>query len=369
MARFNIAQYSSENPLPLPQKDFIAWLRQIPVDKWLIATNFKNPIWDIDLPEGMMRVLKSAGNKGLKNVNQIAQSPIMNYIRLDSTKEKIKFIKVEDLWKLCKNFSAYQVFDTLQNDILYPNLTESGPHWTEMKPGKAFKAIFPKASPQDCEEFVEAHKMFLEAFLNPTIDEVSGDELVELYQESNYVYGDGPLQNSCMRHDDSQAYISRYSDIDIEMVVLRDPEEPEKIRARALLWRNVHFEDIDDGDRKALVCDLMDRIYFTTEDDKIKLMKYAEKKGYAYKAKQSMDAYAQFKLPIDGYDFTFHSDVSFTTNVRIDPEEMYPYVDTFFNVTLLGDLWLNYQRSDTYECRELDGKRSGMHYEDDDIDF
>lgn len=153
-------------------------------------------------------------------------------------------------------------------------------------------------------------------------DIVKGSKIAYWYDEDYYVSGGGTLNNSCMASVDTSSYFDIYTDNpQVSMVILYGDEgsvvdgkyTDKKIKGRAILWDC----KIDGSPAK-----FMDRIYTTFDNDVELFKQYAEKNGWFYKKRQSMEP---------GEEITNGSSSrKATIEVKLDDAdfEYYPYCDT-----------------------------------------
>ena len=153
-------------------------------------------------------------------------------------------------------------------------------------------------------------------------DIVKGSKIAYWYDEDYYVSGGGTLNNSCMASVDTSSYFDIYTDNpQVSMVILYGDDgsvvdgkyTDKKIKGRAILWDC----KIDGSTAK-----FMDRIYTTFDNDVELFKQYAEKNGWFYKKRQSMEP---------GEEITNGSSSrKATIEVKLDDAdfEYYPYCDT-----------------------------------------
>lgn len=175
----------------------------------------------------------------------------------------------------------------------------------------------------DIEQFVNVYKATYDIAMDAIkqFDIVKGDDIAYWYREDNYVSGGGSLNNSCMA-DVSSDYFDIYcNNKQVSLVILYGDKgsikdnkyKDSKIKGRAILW---------DCKIDGVPAKFMDRIY-TTQDADVELFKqYAEKNGWWYKKRQSMDPSEEItdgKISKDS-----------TIEVKLDDAvwEYYPYCDT-----------------------------------------
>jgi len=152
-------------------------------------------------------------------------------------------------------------------------------------------------------------------------DIVKGDKIAYWYDEENYVDGGGSLNNSCMASVGSDYFDIYTQNSQVSLVILygdggsitNDKYTDNLIKGRAILW---------DAYLDGISVKFMDRIY-TTQDADVELFKqFAEKNGWWFKKRQSMEP---------SEDFTDGNSVRRgTIEVKLDSAdfEYYPYCDT-----------------------------------------
>ena len=152
-------------------------------------------------------------------------------------------------------------------------------------------------------------------------DIVKGDKIAYWYDEENYVSGGGSLNNSCMASVGSDYFDIYTQNPQVSLVILygdggsieSEKYTDDRIKGRAILW---------DAKLDGQPVKFMDRIY-TTQDADVELFKqFAEKNGWWFKKRQSMEP---------GDDFTDgNSSKKGTIEVKLDDADFseYPYCDT-----------------------------------------
>lgn len=152
-------------------------------------------------------------------------------------------------------------------------------------------------------------------------DIVKGDKIAYWYDEENYVSGGGSLNNSCMASVGSDCFDIYTQNPQVSLVILygeggsieSEKYTDSKIKGRAILW---------DAKLDGQPVKFMDRIY-TSQDADVELFKqFAEKNGWWFKKRQSMEP---------GDDFTDGSSSKkgkIKVNLDDTDFEYYPYCDT-----------------------------------------
>lgn len=188
--------------------------------------------------------------------------------------------------------------------------------------GRIVKKLFgdkfkPSGEPgEDIQSFVDMYKAKRST---SDFEIVSGDDIVYWYNKSNYLYleGEDVLNNSCMRYDRCGLYLKFYSmnSERITLLILKDKDNKDKIRGRALIWK------LDEPDGRIF----MDRIYYV-EGYEVELFKqYASEKGWLYKNKQNSDEEEKI---VDTKDGSNKQRILVTKDIAIPGDEQFPYMDT-----------------------------------------
>ena len=188
------------------------------------------------------------------------------------------------------------------------------------KIGRLVGKLFPNEYKQsgdpgnDIESFVNMYKAARDT---SNFEIVSGTGVTYWYNGERYVEGGGSLNNSCMRHSNCEDYLEFYviNTDKISLLILKDVENDEKIRGRAILWQ------LDSPSGRTF----MDRIYTSKDSDIILFQDFAKENGWLYKKYQSMDAEGPW------VDTKTGSETYITLQVDDleDPGDGgYPYMDT-----------------------------------------
>lgn len=152
-------------------------------------------------------------------------------------------------------------------------------------------------------------------------DIIQGNKIAYWYDEENYVDGGGSLNNSCMASVGSDYFDIYTENPQVSLVILYgeggnikdDKYTDTLIKGRAILW---------DAKLDGQPVKFMDRIY-TSQDADVELFKqFAEKNGWWFKKRQSMEPNEDFT---DG-----NSSKKGKIKVNLDDTdfEYYPYCDT-----------------------------------------
>lgn len=228
--------------------------------------------------------------------------------------------------------------------------------------GKFSPAPTKESNGTDIETFVNLYKK--EISIKPKFEIVSGEDIIHWYNGDNYSNGNGKLNNSCMKHNRCTNYIRFYANNPdkVRLLILKDNKNDDLIKGRALLWNtSVPNNRI-----------FMDRIYTVNDYDEYFFIDYAEKNGWIYKSKQSMENEISFidsKNKIDIY----HIQVDGFIN-----NDKYPYMDTLKYYNIDDELLSNKEYSnddifleDTYGGYEGSNRiyveYYGMSYDEEDL--
>jgi len=217
----------------------------------------------------------------------------------------------------------------------------------DIRVGRLINKIAPLYKSYEIEKWVNSFKAeFKNALKNIKFKIVDGDDLVKFYNGKRYSRGNGPLNKSCMRHDNCASYMDLYikNSNKIKMVILLDGKE--MISGRALLWKLDEPADTW----------LMDRIYVKEDSDVILFKKYAEKNKWFYKSAQTFDGVSVIK---DG------DEVNINMKVHVKGDYQYfPYIDTLLYYNKKDKYLTNSEKEyetvpNIIKLREINGGESG----------
>lgn len=190
---------------------------------------------------------------------------------------------------------------------------------SETSLGRIIKKLFDdKFKDHEIGEFVEKYKA-VDLFNKDKFELVNGDDIIYWYNEKRYISGDGPLNESCMRHDRCADYLKFYAKNKdkVSLLILKDNDDDNKIIGRALVW------NIDTLDYKEVEnMKFMDRIYYTKEYIKELFITYATNESWLYKKNQNMDIDTPLINSITKEEHRF------IAVKDIEDNEEYPYMDT-----------------------------------------
>ncbi len=173
--------------------------------------------------------------------------------------------------KIPINIEALTALFTSPNDPIFYKVGRQS-----IRVGRGIRAILTAAgvnvTDKEIEEFVNKYKSSIDAMNDSfsNFEIVSGDDISYWYDLEQYYLGEhGQLGTSCMCSVDPNYFdIYTQNPEKVSLVIYKAPEDPTKIRGRALLW------SMDDG-RK-----FMDRIYTHYDHDIELFRKYGKKCGY-----------------------------------------------------------------------------------------
>jgi len=222
----------------------------------------------------------------------------------------------------------------INKEALEPTEAEDQRIWTtsrnNIKIGRLARAILTAAkipvSDSELEQFTNAYKATYD-FAKDALkqfDIVQGSKIAYWYDnndEDRYVDGGGSLNNSCMAEVDSDYFDIYTQNPQVSLVILYGDDgnitdgkyTDDRIKGRAILW---------DAKLDGMPIKFMDRIYTTFDNDVDLFKQFAEKNGWWYKRRQSMEP---------SEDLTDGNSVrSGTLEVKLDEAgwEYYPYCDT-----------------------------------------
>ena len=205
----------------------------------------------------------------------------------------------------------------------------------------------------EIEQFVNKYKSefdkFNDAFRN--FELVSGDDIHHWYQYQNYLHGTskGQLSNSCMsRAPERWLQIYTQNPDVCQLLILRDDDQQDKIKGRALVWKLSFPADTT----------YVDRIY-THDDSDLELFKqYIAQEGWYLKKRYTSSTDDSTMIAPDGTEVRPKY-----LEVKVQAKEYggYPYLDTLKHYTpssgILSSGDGEYQLEDTgggYSNQECD---------------
>jgi hypothetical protein len=219
----------------------------------------------------------------------------------------------------------------INKEAMEPKEAEDQKIWSisrnNIKIGRLTRAILNSAkitvTDTELEQFINTYKATYD-FAKDALkqfDIVKGNKIAYWYDRQNYVDGGGSLNNSCMASADSDYFDIYTQNPQVSLVILYgdsgvitgDKYTDTLIKGRAILW---------DCKLDGMSIKFMDRIY-TSQDADVEIFKqFAEKNGWWYKKRQSMEP---------GEDLTDGSSVrrgTLETKLNDAYFDYYPYCDT-----------------------------------------
>jgi hypothetical protein len=298
------------------------------------------------ITDDLRLVISNALRKYLINIDHPIARDIVEKSNASNDEYKITYIDIDDSDPNKKDMvsfmSSYKAIDSLMKD---KNIKKDGvlsdmelktikgqvyntpdkffleqKNRPKTKIGRIIAKLFPGKYKQsgdpgkDIESFVNKFKAARDT---SNFEIVQGDDIQYWYNENQYVGGGGPLNNSCMKYDSCKKYLQLYADNPekVSLVILKDSENNEKIKGRAILWNL----DIPSGRT------FMDRIYTVNDSDVILFQDYARENGWIHKKYQNMSEDDPFIDTKTGKDLN----LDLVVNGLEDPGSGgYPYMDT-----------------------------------------
>ncbi len=209
------------------------------------------------------------------------------------------------------------------------------------------------------EEFVNLYKANVnqeEKFA--LMDIVSGDKIAYWYNRNHYYdEEEGSLGGSCMSAVPI-SYFDIYTENDnVSMVILYSNERKRKIKARAILWKDLLLPEHRT---------YMDRVYTNNSSDEALFKEYAKSKGWLYKSHQGWGSDSNIVDPISGGDIKL---ILVAQLSKVDHSE-YPYMDTMVYYNPDNGKISNRKNGMKYVLQDTDGGRMTVYsyYDDDDDD-
>jgi len=215
--------------------------------------------------------------------------------------------------------------------------------------GRGVRAILNSAkvklSDKEIEDFVNKYKATIDSIndIFSNFEIVTGDDISYWYNYERYEKGTdrGTLGQSCMA-DVPDSFLEIYcaNPDKISLVIYKVPEDPQKIRGRALVWK------LNDGKF------FMDRIY-THEDSDVELFRqFAKKQGW-YSKKYNSSTSSGISYKPDGSGDT--ENLTLEVSVKGGKYDKYPYLDTLKYYNPSKGLIKNHKDDGDYELEDTDG--------------
>ena len=177
-----------------------------------------------------------------------------------------------------------------------------------------------KYADKDIEEFVNEFKSKFDLLgnIDSLFEIVLGDKLLHYYHYDQYENTSScTLQGSCMRHEECQNYLSIYAENpgQVRLLILKSIAQPNKISARALLWK------LEDGKT------IMDRVYSSRNHEPDIFIDYAIKQGWYFKKRQDSSSNTEIVNSKDDDAVSLPRPI--TIMLKHSEFDGYPYSDTF----------------------------------------
>ena len=165
---------------------------------------------------------------------------------------------------------------------------------------------------------------------------VSGSDIQKYYHESKMAETKGTLGGSCMRHTRCSSYLGIYTENPDVCRLLILTNQSDNILGRALIWKAT----TDDGQE----IEVMDRIYYISDEVKHKFLQYALSKGWwSKKFQDSKEEHMKlFVVPGVG-------EVSKGLKIQLKDQtsnDKYPFVDTFMRFRTTSNIITNIHPDD-----------------------
>ena len=301
--------------------------------------------------EALLTISNTTGDSISKKLIEIEGTdidPDVTYVDISDESNSLSFSTMRDV----KQTIYAQYRDKIKIDSV-SNIRQADNIWKSniiksrnlIRIGRFVNKLFPnKYSDKEIEEFVNQVKSCIKND-EERILIVSGEKIAYWYDRKNYESPyNGQLGNSCMAGMDSSTFTLYTNNPDsCQMIILI---ENNKLKARALLWK-VEGEILHSKAKtkiqnkirkiKSKISNLIgvtrsnkiefsyfvDRIYSSLDSDTIKIRKYAESQGWAYKT------YSNYS---DHKDVTYKNSIIISDmRVNLIPANhaKYPFMDTF----------------------------------------
>lgn len=219
----------------------------------------------------------------------------------------------------------------INKEAMEPTEAEDNRVWStsrnNIKIGRIARALLTSAkinfTDPELEQFINQYKATYDFAADALrqFDIVTGKKISYWYDKDNYVDGGGSLNNSCMASVDSDFFDIYCYNPQVSMVILYgdngtikdDKYTDSKIKGRAILW---------DCKIDGVSAKFMDRIYTASDSDVELFKQYAEKNGWWYKKRQTMEP--------DEYitDGSNTKEAIIEVNLNDASWDYYPYCDT-----------------------------------------
>lgn len=247
-----------------------------------------------------MDLIKSIDNSIAKYLVVLFNTDIKtnyNALKLSDKNDQVEFISNNQYIKLTNELDPETIFKRKGNSTSIGRLVRSILTDNDIK-----------VTDKEIEEFVNQFKAKYDAKFNlkETIQEVSGEEIIKWYNESNYAtVTKTELGNSCMRYNSCERFFGIYSENpDVcKLIIYLDVNK--KLLARALFWKVEYSSKKYDY--------FLDRVYTTNSSDRNIITDWVKSK-YSDKL-------------IGSY---YESNGSISVQLKTWSFDYYPYVDSLY---------------------------------------
>ncbi len=240
------------------------------------------------------------------------------------TKDDVEYVLLQLLYE--HNSDEYCIIkkslvDRIETDDIFNNKIYSLGR-NKIKIGRLVRSILKDAkvsfADKDIEDFVIKWKAKINKLNNIDMffELVSGDNIINWYDEDNYESSMGTLGSSCMRYSQCSDYFHIYTSCkNCQLLILKSEDNDTKIRGRALIWKTT----------TGII--FMDRVYTTDNELSQVFKEYAKKNGWSYKKVDNSNTIFNLISP--------NGDINDQPNIDVDVDfglisenDRFPYVDT-----------------------------------------
>jgi hypothetical protein len=282
--------------------------------------------------------------------------------------DKLSFIQANKASELL-NIETEEKYSKIDKTLLN-DLDISNPIYkqfrTEVAVGRFINSVFgatrfPAAAravthgkPTDVESFVNMYKATYgqdEKFA--LMEVVTGDKIPYFYNRARYADDEnGSLAGSCMS-DVDEDYFDIYADnANVGMLVLYATNSKRKIKARAIVWKNL----LEPEGRTYL-----DRVYTNDSSDEQLFKEYAKKQGWLHKSHQGYGADSNI------VDTIIDSNTRLTLIAQLEATDhsYYPYMDTMVYYNPDNGKISNKEHGMKYSLMDTNGGYDNLDYNED----
>jgi hypothetical protein len=233
----------------------------------------------------------------LKLNNRILPSTI-TFLDIEDTKS-ISFIKAEKYEEIYdKEFGKYAFVDSSE---IEPLITKYKKTSNNIKVGRLvlklielYEETFFKEleyTTKTIEDFTNQYKSLVDVSKGKmeNFKVLPASEIPKYYLYTSYSSNKGSLGKSCMKYEESQDYLTFYTNNPNSLNILVYLDDEGKLLGRSLLW------NLEDGNK------FMDRVYTNNDYDLNLFIKWAEENKCIYKEEQDSYAYTRFYHPNSNY--------------------------------------------------------------------